>query len=277
MGTDGNERPTPPPYLLEGRYLAVEHLARGESSDVFSGTDTWSGELVAIRMLREDRLDRESTFRRMAERLFGLTSNRIVRAMVVGDDRHGRPFLVTELLVGRGLARVGRVRWEVGCEIVRQAALAVAEMHLNGLFHGALRDASFFVASSSEAGTRVKLLDLGTGDRSANEAKDVRALAGILFRLLVGRPPLPPSARAGGTSLGAQLPDAPEELEELLVRWLATGTGLVESTTAADMATALRELLDPTNDPALRGRDSATSLPEPIVLPKSSVRIDDEG
>lgn len=278
MGQDAGERPSPPPYLLEGRYLAVEHIARGESTDVFSGSDTWSGELVAVRMLRPDRAERthESTFRRMAERLFGLTSNRIVRAMVVGDDRQGRPFLVTELLVGRGLAKVGRVRWEVGAEIVRQAALAVAEMHLHGLHHGALRDASFFVASSSEGGSRVKLLDLGSGDRTATEAKDVRALASTLFRLLVGRPPLPPAARAGGTTLGVRIQDAPPELEEHLLEWLAP-PGLARPTTAADMATALRELLDPTNDPEMRGRDSATSLPATIVLPKSSIRIDDDG
>ncbi len=269
----------PPPYLLEGRFLATSHLARGATTDVFSGTDTWSGELVAVRMLRRDKPEHERAFRAMSERLFGLTSARIVRAMVVGDDRIGLPFLVTELLVGRGLGKIGRVRWEVGCEIVRQATLAVAEMHLHGLFHGGIRDASFFVASSSEGGSRVKLLDLGVGDRTASEAKDMRALAGVLHRLVIGSPPLPAPARGGGASLGTTIPDAPPELEELLVRWLAAGTERNPAPVAAtEIATALRELLDPTNDPEVRGRDSATSLPAPIVLPKRSmsVRMNDD-
>jgi serine/threonine protein kinase len=269
--------PAPPTYLLEGQYIAVEHLATGHTSEVFSGTDTWSGQLVAIRMLREDRRDKAAMFRRMAERLFGLASARIVRPLVVGDDRDGQPFLVTELLVGRGLSKVGKVRWEVGCEIVRQAALAVVEMHLNRLHHGALRDASFFVASSNEGGSRVKLLDLGTGDRAATEAGDVRALAGVLHRLLLGRPALPASARQAGTSLGATIPDAPPELEDLLLQWLVAGTELGGPITAAELAGALRELLDPTREPDDRGRDSATALPAVIVLPKSSVRIDDDG
>lgn len=267
--------PVPPTYLLEGRYLCVEHLATGKTTDVFSGTDTWSGQLVAIRILREDRTTEEPMFRRMAERLFGLASARIVRPLVIGDDRDGRPFLVTELLVGRGLSKVGKVRWEVGCEIVRQATLAVAEMHLNGLKHGALRDGSFFVASSNEGGSRVKLLDLGTGDRHATEVADVRALGGVLHRLLFGRPPLPAGARQAGTSLGGPIPDAPAALEELLLRWLVVGTELGGPMTAHEAATALRDLLDPTREPDQRGRDSTTNLPAVIMLPKASVKIED--
>ncbi len=45
---------SPPSYLLEGRYLAEKLVARGETADVFSGNDTWSGEHVAIRRLRSD-------------------------------------------------------------------------------------------------------------------------------------------------------------------------------------------------------------------------------
>ena len=163
----------PPTYLLEGRYLAEKLLAHGETAELFSGTDTWSGEHVAIRRLRADRPDRASAFRRMSERLFGTASARLLRAISIGEDRDGLPFLVTELLVGRDVGRLGRVRWEV----------AIAEMHLLGLHHGALRASTFFVAASSAGGSRVKLLDLGTGERTATAAKDVRALVAILHRL----------------------------------------------------------------------------------------------
>jgi hypothetical protein len=132
-----SDSPTPPSYLLEGRYLAEKLVAHGDTADVFSGTDTWSGEIVAIRMLRADRRDRASAFRRMSERLFGTASAKLLRAMHIGEDRDGNPFLVTELLMGRDVERLGRVRWEVACEVTRQAAAAIAEMHISGLHHGA--------------------------------------------------------------------------------------------------------------------------------------------
>ncbi len=97
-------------YLLEGRYLAETLIAQGDTANVFSGTDTWSGEHVAIRILRFDRTDRAAAFRRMSERLFGTASTRLLRAFSMGDAKDGLSFLVTELLLGRDLERLGRVR-----------------------------------------------------------------------------------------------------------------------------------------------------------------------
>lgn len=256
------DTPSPPSYLLEGRYLAEKLIAHGDTADVFSGTDTWSGELVAIRILRSDRADRAPAFRRMSERLFGTASARLLRAIHIGEDRNGSPFLVTELLMGRDVERLGRVRWEVACEITRQAAAAVAEMHLHGLHHGALRASTFFVAAANAGGSRVKLLDLGTGDRTATAAKDVRALCAILYRLLVGRPPLPAKARPA--RLLSQVNGAPPGLEEALSRWLY-GEG--EEVGAIDVASELKAIIDSANSEFWSGGPPSSSgahaLPRP--------------
>jgi serine/threonine-protein kinase len=257
-------QPSPPSYLLEGRYLAETLVAHGETADVFSGSDTWSGEQVAIRILRADRTDRAAAFRRMSERLFGTASSRLLRAISMGDARDGRPFLVTELLHGRDVERLGRVRWEVACELTRQAATAVAEMHVNGLHHGALRASTFFVAASSEGGSRVKLLDLGIGERTATASQDVRALAAIMHRLLVGRPPLPAKVRPA--RLLAQVAGAPPALEEALGRWLASEG---EGVTAADIATDLKSIIDAANSEFWSGGPSSSGahpLPSPSKL-----------
>ncbi len=256
--------PSPPSYLLEGRYLAEKHVARGETADVFSGTDTWSGEIVAIRRLRSDRTDRAPAFRRMSERLFGTASARLLRAIHIGEDRDGNPFLVTELLVGRDVERLGQVRWEVACEVTRQAAAAIAEMHINGLHHGALKSSTFFVAAANAGGSRVKLLDLGIGDRTATAAQDVRALCAILHRLLVGRPPLPAKARPA--RLLANVNGAPPGLEEALARWLyAEG----EEIGAIDVATELKNIIDTANSEFWAGGPSSSgahALPRPSMI-----------
>jgi hypothetical protein len=259
MSRQGPSQP-PPPYLLDGRYLALEHLARGETANVFSGSDTWTGEHVAIRFLRSDRKTEDRRFRAMAERLFGLTSARVIRAIHTGDDRTGRPFLVTELLIGRGIHTLGKVRWEVACELTRHAALALRDMHLQGLSHGSVGARSFFVASSAEAGARVKLLDLGVGTRGASPRRDLVALASVLHHLLTGEAP---------HHLGVipRIPGAPPELHEALEGWLMAEDRATEIT-AVDMARALRALIDPHVEE--RPRDAMPSTTGEIVLPKLS-------
>jgi serine/threonine protein kinase len=243
--------------------LAVEHVGRGEVSDVFSGTDTWTGELVAVRRLRDDRRHMSAEFRRMAERMFGLTSARFLRPIATGDDHDQRPYLVTELLFGRSVADFKRVRWEVGCEIARLGSLAVAELHMHGLLHGSLRPSRFFVTSKSEGNQRVKLLDLGSGDRAATAAKDRWALAAILFQLLMGRPPIP----AGAGAERVLLESAPPIVAQHLSDWLAPDA----TATPADMAAALRELLDPTG--AETGDRESVPIGELLVFPKSFIRL----
>lgn len=255
------ESSPPPSYLLESRYLATECVAVGETCEVFSGTDTWSGELVCVRMLRRDRPERAAMFARRCERLFGLTSSRFVRAMHYGDDRTGRPFLVTELLVGRGVEKLKKVRWEVATEVTRQCALAINEMHLHGLAHGDVRPSSFFVAASNEGGRRVKLLDLGAGDRTATPSKDRRAIAGLLHRLVTGfDAPADPSSMT--------LDQIPPVLAENLATWLYADE---DGATLGDVANVLRELLDPQG--TIGGDRPSQPFHELLVLPKISIKV----
>jgi len=240
----------------------MEHLARGETSNVFAGSDTWTGEHVAVRILRGDKADMARTFRVMAERLFGLTSARVVRAMHTSDDRLNRPYLVTELLVGRGIQTLGRVRWEVACELSRHAALALRDMHLQGLSHGTISARSFFVASSAEGSSaRVKLLDLGVGTRGATARKDLVALAGVLHALLTGEPP----HRFG---IIPRIPNAPPELPKALEGWLQAEE-LDTPLTAVEMAKGLRTIVDPTGED-LKPADPHPAATGEIVLPKLS-------
>lgn len=223
----GEGLPELPTSMFEGRYLAESAIARGSTADVFAGTDTWSGEKVAIRRLRPDRPNREGMFRRKAERMFGTTSSRLVRVMHMGDDRTGLPYLVTELLVGRSADSLGKVRWEVACEVVRQAATALTELAVLERFHGSLEASTLFVETRPVGGSRVKLLDLGSGHRGVTPWMDAQALARIL-RYLVSE-----------SEEQYDITGSPARLAPLVEEWMTT-----ETATAADIATELKSILD---------------------------------
>jgi len=140
---------------------------------------------------------------------------------------------------------------------------------LLGLHHGDLRPSTFFVGASAAGGSRVKLLDLGTGERTATAVKDVRALVAILHRLLIGRPPLPLQAR---TPLKLNVTGVPPALEQSLGRWLATDG---EGFTADEMATDLLEIRNASHGEFWSGAQSESQQRKASVTvqPRSSMII----
>ena len=111
----------------------------------------------------------------------------------------------------------------------------------------------------------MKLLDLGTGDRTATAAKDLSALATMLHRLLVGTPPMPAGQRP--TRLLMNVPGAPPLLEESLVRWLdADGEGI----SATEIATTLKLVIDATSTEFWSG--APTSGPH-VPVPRTSMIV----
>jgi serine/threonine protein kinase len=188
---------------------------------------------------------------------------RLTEPHVVPIDRYGevegRLFLATRLVEGADLAslltRSGPLDPARAVDLVGQVARALDAAHAAGLVHGALSTADVLLVRRGDGGDPagaaagedvVQLTGLGVappvgpGEASAPDPRaDVQALAGVLFELLTGRPPLPAAEPPAPSSLR---PGVPPDLDGVVLRGLAADPGQ-RWTSAGGMAAAARAVL----------------------------------
>ncbi len=220
------------PELVLGDYVLLERLGEGGFGQVFKARHQLMNRVVAVKVIRKDRLGNAEAVRRFQREIRAaaqLSHPNIITAYdaaLVGDTY----LLVMEFVAGVDLKRLVELRGPLpvpeACGYVRQAALGLQHAQENGLVHRDIKPANLLLAAR---GGVVKILDMGlarlrdlrdndqtppeltqdgavmgTPDYMAPEQSlgshdvDIRAdlysLGCTLFYLLTGRPPFP-----GGT------------------------------------------------------------------------------
>jgi tRNA A-37 threonylcarbamoyl transferase component Bud32 len=214
--------------LLLGSYVLLDKLGEGGMGQVFKARNWKLGQVVALKLIRKERLTSADAVRRFHREIRAaaqLDHPNVVRAYDA-DEIGGTHLLVMEYAEGTDLARAVRGRGPLpvaeACEYVRQAALGLQHVHERGLVHRDIKPSNLLVSGQGA----VKVLDLGlalltaseedrgesaaltregalmgTADYMAPEqaqeshAVDIRAdlysLGCTLYFLLAGRPPFP--------------------------------------------------------------------------------------
>jgi serine/threonine-protein kinase len=244
-------------YLFQGRsqeltlgpYVLLERLGQGGMGQVFKARHQLMERLVAVKLIRKERLADPDALRRFHREIRAASQVAHPNVVIAHDaaqigDTH---FLVMEYVPGTDLARLvkqaGPLPVDRACDYVRQAALGLQHAHQRGLVHRDIKPQNLLLASEGEV---VKVLDLGlarlsqaseqtqgdltqegtvmgTPDYLAPEQAqeshtvDIRAdlysLGCTLYYLLTGRVPFP-----GGTladKIGRLLLKEPIPVEEL--------------------------------------------------------------
>jgi len=158
-----------------GDYRRLERLGRGGMGTVYRAIHTRLGKVVALKVLRPERLgDRRAVdrFRQEIEATGPLEHPNLVRAHDAREEA-GVPFLVMEYIAGLDLARLlerrGRLRVADACELARQAALGLDYAHREGrLVHRDVKPSNLMLTPEG----CVKVLDLGVA-RLGNGPADV--------------------------------------------------------------------------------------------------------
>ena len=166
LATDENE-----PIRLETlawAYEILEPIAEGGFATVVRARHKPTGDIVALKTLREDRRDHKvapARFEREAGALKKLDSPYLVRVRDSGRTPDGRPFLAMELLAGRTLAdEINLMRGPLPLartrRLARDIALGLAALHHAEIVHRDLGAKNVMVV---ESGGREKamLIDLG--------------------------------------------------------------------------------------------------------------------
>ncbi len=155
--------------LLLGSYVVLERLGEGGMGQVFKARNWKMGGVVAVKVIRKDRLCKEVAVRRF-EREIAIAAQldhpNIVRAL--DADRAGDAhFLVMEYVEGTNLSQLVKERGPLpaplACDFIRQAALALQHAHEKGLVHRDIKPANLLLAQAPglRCAGLVKVLDMG--------------------------------------------------------------------------------------------------------------------
>jgi serine/threonine-protein kinase len=207
-----------------GQFEVVGLLGKGAMGEVYEGVDSVLGRRVALKVLgrkHQESSEFKTRFLREGRSLAAMNHPNVVQIYFIGET-DGRPFLAMEYLdgedIGAALKKRGALESGDAAEVIRQAAIGLAETQRSGVVHRDVKPSNLVVTSAGS----VKVTDfglakalqedlsitatgvfVGTPDYLAPEqamgeevdaAADIYALGCSLYHMCSGNPPF----RKGG-------------------------------------------------------------------------------
>ncbi len=287
-----------------GRYRIIKELGKGTMGVVYQAHDPQIDRMVALKILRPDRVTSESfvaRFLKEARAIGRLSHAHIVTIYDVGED-HGTVYIAMEFLKGEPfneVVRSGRLSVPQCVDIARQVAETLDYAHRQGIVHRDIKPSNIILTEENQ----VKLTDFGIArieDTAAGQQTQAGEILGtpvymspeqvmgqkvdgrsdlfsvgvILYEMVVGRRPF------GGNNIAAifraithDVPEVPSEadpfvpqrLSDLIMKSLAKDPGQ-RFQTGRQMAEALATVLPP------EGKPGEAPPPPPAGPPKSGLK-----
>jgi serine/threonine protein kinase len=146
------------PELVLGSYIVLERLGEGGMGQVFKARHQKLGTIVALKVIRKDRLGNPDAVRRFQREVQAgarLGHPNIVQSLDA-DQAGDLHFLVMEYIDGIDLARVVKQRGplpvETACDFIRQAALGLQHAHERNLVHRDIKPSNLLVSGRVVSG-----------------------------------------------------------------------------------------------------------------------------
>lgn len=160
--------------LVLGSFVLLERLGEGGMGQVFKARHRKLGRIVALKLIRKERLvhpDAVRRFRREIEAASKLSHPNIVLALDA-DEVNNTHFFAMEYVEGVDLAKhvkqKGPQPVETACDFMRQAALGLQHAHERGMIHRDIKPHNLLLVTQTGA---VKVLDMGLA-RLRSEARE---------------------------------------------------------------------------------------------------------
>src|SRR5262245_247300 len=149
--------------LLLGSYILMERLGEGGMGEVYKAKNWKLGKIVAIKLIRKERLANENAVRRFYReaKAAALLSHANVVHAYDADQVVDTHLFVMEYVEGTDLNKLvkekGPLPPDRASDCIRQAAVGLAHAHERGLVHRDIKPGNLVL---SKAGV-VKILDMG--------------------------------------------------------------------------------------------------------------------
>src|SRR4051794_14836413 len=141
------------PELLLGSYILLERLGEGGMGQVFKARNWKLGRVVALKLIRQERLgnpDAVRRFQREVRSAAALSHPNIVHAFDA-DEVGGTHLLVMEHVEGTDLAKLvkknGPLPVAQACEYIRQGALGLQHAYERGMVHRDIKPANLLLTA----------------------------------------------------------------------------------------------------------------------------------
>ncbi|GIW81283.1 MAG: hypothetical protein KatS3mg105_3090 [Gemmatales bacterium] len=150
--------------LVFGSYVLLERLGEGAMGKVFKARHQTMNRIVALKMIRKERLQHPNAlrrFRREIRAMAQLSHPNVVTAFDA-DQVNGVHFYAMEFVEGEDLgklvAREGPIPIDKACDYIRQAALSLQHAHERGLVHRDIKPSNLLLSKRDSV---IKVLDMG--------------------------------------------------------------------------------------------------------------------
>jgi len=140
-----------------GRYRLLDKLGEGGQGVVYRAQDPADGSVVAIKILRTNRVDNPDVLRRFRKeaRLMAEANNPHVVNLLEFNDEDGIPYMVLEFVAGEGLdhllAKRRRLDEKAALSIMAGVARGLMEAHERGIVHRDIKPANILLQNSHSA------------------------------------------------------------------------------------------------------------------------------
>lgn len=154
--------------VIGGRYRLLDCVGRGGMGTVYRARHESLDKMVAVKILRSDRLMDEGTVLRFgheARAASGLTHPNLATVFDYGRTEAGAPYLVMEFLDGESLAELLRREKTMNVDqaivVFQQIAEALAYAHSKGVVHRDLKPNNVILLRQADGPCVAKLVDFG--------------------------------------------------------------------------------------------------------------------